>query len=112
MSVADELQAITLQLNPLIERAENALARLYTRTASIQLPEGRALFFDEGRLYVGLTQPQRLKSTSRKTRLDALRMLPDLVRELEMAKVITEEVAETIIDQTKAYLDGLERPCS
>jgi hypothetical protein len=118
MDVATELQRLTEQLNPLIQRAERAIQALgLKRSASVELTALRRLVFVDGRLWVvpdraefrGERTTTALTSSSRQIRLEALEALPRLVAALQDANQLTEEEETRILRNTEVYLESLER---
>lgn len=116
----------TQLINPLIERAEKALAGLRLGvSASVSLYDSDdgwmiLLSFDKvGNEWVlnqeegHINDPEswkstRLTTTSRATRLRALQLLPELERALvEKAEADLQEALRTV-SETQAYLDALE----
>jgi hypothetical protein len=117
--VAADLQKVTEEINPLIERAERLFqSRKYEVAAGVDLPghDKMLLFFpEEGRLAVQhrfagghRMGPQLLVTTSRAIRLEALKAFPALVAQLDEARVWTNDRVESVLARATAYLDGLE----
>ncbi len=117
--LAEELQAITEKINPTIERAERALARLYPQPpkrmeAARTSLDGRSylVFFllsETWRLVVlrdGRSRP--LVEESRETRLRALMALPDLVGELETERKIASGEYDSLIEDAHEFVQDLE----
>lgn len=111
MSVADDLQALTERINPLIDRAEKAILALGLEfEAEIDLGPGKKLAWTrirgEWRLCV-LPTLRPLRSESRQTRLEALTLLPRLMEEIRaVAKSAPEAIL--IVELAKQFLDDLE----
>ena len=112
---ADEYQALTIKINPLIARAEQQLAAMQFRvSAEVEMPGGVLLAFMKvdmaWRLMVvnanGDGKP--LENMSRLTRLRALALLPQLVDALQASAEMQLEQATQIMGAATAYLDGLE----
>ena len=109
------LDDVTVKLNPLIERAERALARLYTVSAEIPLNATKRLRFGKyGKewrlLLVGIEDrvEQPLVAGSRSLRIVALANLPYLGVELNAELEAQAMNAARVVAAADAYLTELE----
>lgn len=111
--VARQLQEITERINPVIERAEQALVRAgLTFPARVPLSKGKELGFDMvnslWRLQVWTGCWNLLRNSSRETRLEALRALPRLEKAIREAMAMTPDRAASIIKGASSFVEELE----
>lgn len=109
------LDEVTAKIDPLIERAERALARLYTVAAEIPFNTTKRLRYgkhgSEWRLMlVGYeSEPeQMLVTSSRGNRIHALANLPFLVVQLDAEAAAQAANARRVVAVTEALLAELE----
>jgi hypothetical protein len=123
-SLADDYQSTTEQINPLIARAEKALAALrLSVSASVVLESGEGWteylsFGKEDREWTLTTvlcgetdddaQTLRLHASSRETRLRALALLPELEKKLVETAEEQKAQAKQVVDNAAAYIAALE----
>lgn len=111
--VARQLQEVTEKINPVIERAEQALVKAgLTAPARVSLSKGKELGFDMKnslwRLQVWTGCWNLLINSSRETRLEALRALPRLEKAIRDAIAMTPERAGLIIEVASSFVEDLE----